>query len=209
MAVEHLDPVRPVREHDGPAVEHAMRTVTRQVAFESGWSEERAGKVAALFDSMASAWTADHAVDERYWPLEDALERGRPTRGRVIELGSGTGLGTELIGPWAGSVLAIDLSWEMLIHAPEALGPRVQADSNQLPLPDASVDCCVLVNMLLFPAEVDRILRQDGTVVWVNTVGERTPIHLSAEEVIEALPGPWTAVASRAGLGTWAVCRRR
>jgi len=35
-----------------------------------------------------------------------------------------------------------------------------------------------------------------------------TPIHLSADAVVEALPGKWHAEASRAGSGTWCVARR-
>jgi len=58
------------------------------------------------------------------------------------------------------------------------------------------------------PAEVDRVLTRCGALVWVNTGGEATPIHLTAEELLEALPGSWDAVASRAGTGTWAVAHR-
>ena len=53
-----------------------------------------------------------------------------------------------------------------------------------------------------------RVLAPDHETVWVNTVGEATPIHLSAEAVVEALPGGWHADASRAGSGTWCVVRR-
>ena len=38
--------------------------------------------------------------------------------------------------------------------------------------------------------------RADGVVVWVNSSGGETPIHLPPEDVIEALPGP---VGGRAG----------
>ncbi|MDZ7734427.1 MAG: hypothetical protein U5R31_16350 [Acidimicrobiia bacterium] len=65
-----------------------------------------------------------------------------------------------------------------------------------------------LQNALLFPAEVDRVLRPGGVVIWVNSRGEHTPIHLPAEEVADVLPGDWDGVASRAGEGTWCVLRR-
>ncbi len=42
--------------HEGD--EHPMRKVTKQVAFDGGWDEERRRKVAELFDSMAADWTA-------------------------------------------------------------------------------------------------------------------------------------------------------
>ena len=66
----------------------------------------------------------------------------------------------------------------------------------------------VLVNMLLFPAEIARVLTQNGQLVWVNTGAERTPIHLMPEEVVEALPGTWAARAGRAGTGLWCVASR-
>ena len=38
-------------------------------------------------------------------------------------------------------------------------------------------------------AEVERVLSRGGAVVWVNSSGEQTPIHLSPEDVRAALPG--------------------
>ena len=73
---------------------------------------------------------------------------------------------------------------------------------------DASVDAVVLINMLLFPGEVDRVLAPGGTVVWINSSGESTPIHLLDEEGAAALPGTWSGVSSRAGIGLWSVLRR-
>ena len=96
----------------------------------------------------------------------------------------------------------------MLGLADPGPGARVRADCCELPVPDASVDAVVLVNMLLFPAEVDRVLAAGGCVVWVNSSGESTPIHLLPEEVAAALPGTWTGVSARAGAGLWAVLRR-
>ena len=66
----------------------------------------------------------------------------------------------------------------------------------------------VLVNMLLFPAEVDRVVGSGGVVVWVNSLAERTPIHLPAADVARALPGRWDGVGSRSGGGAWCVLRR-
>src|SRR5690606_13961517 len=93
-------------------------------------------------------------------------------------------------------VLAVDLAMAMLQRAAEAPGQRVRADCCELPVPDGSVDAVVLVNMLLFPAEVDRVLAPGGCVVWVNSSGESTPIHLRPEEVAAALPGDWAGVAA-------------
>jgi hypothetical protein len=81
----------------------------------------------------------------------------------------------------------------------------VQADGSRLPLADGALGALILVNMFLFPAEVDRVLAPPGVVVWVNSRGPETPIHLTADEVDRALPGSWDGVSSQAGWGTWSV----
>ena len=189
-----------------------MRTLTRKVAFDGEWTSEDAAFVTDLFDSMAAGWTADHDLPDRYAPLVDALARG-PVPGPepdsvCVELGSGTGLGTRHLVGRFGSVVAVDLALDMLRHAPDGTAWRVRADSARLPVADGSVDAVVLVNMLLFPGEVDRVLAPGGVLVWVNTMAEVTPIHLRADEVHDALPGRWDVVHSRAGSGSWAVAAR-
>ena len=52
------------------------------------------------------------------------------------------------------------------------------------------------------------MLKPGGAVVWINTSGTYTPIHLSAEDVLDALPGSWRGVASQHGRGTWCVAVR-
>ena len=218
LDVVHPDPGELVGEGNEA---HPMRQVTRQVAFEpGGWTPERALKVAELFDGLAPEWHT-RLSSERMVSLTDALERGgvddavaavaASARPLVVELGSGTGFGTPQLVERYGRVVAMDLALEMLRHAGTGAGPaapRVQADAARLPLLDGAVAALVLVNMLLFPAEVERIVAPGGVVVWVNSLGERTPIHLPAEDVASALPGRWDGVASRAAGGTWCVLRR-
>ncbi len=211
MTVTELDPVLPVvaPDHLGGA-DSPIRKVTRQVAFEGAWDPERAGKIAALFDGMAAEWDrAERFAPERWAPLHDALDRGDVPDGTVVELGSGTGMGTRvLVERDRRPAAALDISREMLAHAPAELAPRLRGDASRMPFPDASVDVVVMVNALLFPDELDRILASDGRLVWVNTVGEQTPIHLPAADVAAAMPGEWGGVASRAGTGIWAVLHR-
>lgn len=187
-----------------------MRLVTRQVAFDpKGWSPQRAAEVAALFDSLAPEWhTRD--TEGRMAPLEDAVARGGALpAGRWLEVGSGTGLVSSWLAARCQSLICLDLSLEMLRRAAGKPGDRVQADAAHLPLPDHSMDVAVLVNAMLFPAEIDRVLAGGGAVVWVSTSGDRTPIYLSAEDVALALGSGWEGVASEAAWGTWAVLRRR
>ena len=205
--VRHLEPVRAVEAPNPTHEDHPMRVVTNDMAAGAPFGAEQAVAVQSLFDSMAEGWHS-HDVPERLVALEDALERAELPRGVLVELGAGTGIGTRVITRFRRVDAAIDLSAGMLAQAPPGMAPWTRADASRLPLADHSVDVLVLLNMLLFPAEVDRVLAAGGSLVWVNTVGEATPIHLSAEAVVEALPGRWHADASRAGSGTWCVARR-
>jgi len=180
------------------------------VASGEEWTAGNATRMAELFDSMAADWSAKHVDETRAAPVLDALRRGAvPIDGDWLELSSGTGAGTRLLAGVVGSLVATDLAAEMLSHAPGELAPRVHADASTLPFPTASFDAVLMINMLLFPGEVDRVLRPDGVVVWVNTLGDQTPIHLPANEVITALPGEWVGRTARAGTGFWLTARRR
>ena len=183
-----------------------MREVTETVAFDAAWDFSRREKARELFDGMAAEWSS-RATPGREASILDALDRGGLAGDRVIELGSGTGLGTGHLIERFDDVVALDLSMAMLHHQPD-LAPKVQADASVLPFPDDAADLLVLVNMLLFPAEVDRVLRPGGGLLWINTLGHETPIHLSPEAVVDALPGSWTATAGRAGSGLWASVQR-
>jgi len=127
-------------------------------------------------------------------------------------LGAGTGIGTRTLAPVVansgGSLVSVDLALEMLRHSPERAAPMVQADACRLPFPEDGFDALMLVNMLLFPAEIDRVLAPASRLLWINSLGERTPIHLSPADVVMALPGKWTATWARSGMGFWAVVSR-
>ena len=187
--------------------DHPMRAVTQQIAASpAGWDPERAATVRELFDGLAPEWTSRFS-NERLDSVEDALARGGvPTGGACLEVGSGTGLITPILQRHFASVVSLDLSHEMLVRA--ETGTRVEADGARVPLADGSVDAVVLVNAFLFPHEVDRVLKEGGAVVWVSTIGDRTPIYLPADDVLAALPGDWDGRAADAGWGSWLVARR-
>lgn len=214
--ISHLPPVvPPVRDPSNNAGEdHPMRVVTRQVAFEpGGWTPQRRAKVRALFDDLAVEWHTRRRPEHRA-TLDDALSRGlaappRPVRrSTCVEVGSGTGFSSPVLAEHFDMVIAADLSAEMLRRAPVGPAHRVQADASSLPARDSSIDAAVLINALLFPAELDRVVAPEGVVMWVNTAGSGTPIHLPASDVARALPGRWDGVASQAGPGTWCVVWR-
>lgn len=204
---------RYVPPEGGVGPDHPMRNVTRQVAFEGGWSPGRAAKVAGLFDSMAEEWDASHSDAVRTAPIRDALRRGGLNLGgRWLELGAGTGAGTRILAPavvgGGGSLVAIDLALGMLRNSPERVAPLTQADASRLPFGDGAFDGLAMVNMLLFPEEVARVLAPGGSVLWVNTFGDRTPIHLPPEDVAAALPGEWSVTWAHSGNGFWALVSR-
>jgi SAM-dependent methyltransferase len=208
--LEHLprtvpaDPGRPDLADD----RRPIRAVTRQVAFEPGaWSPERAERVAELFDGLASSWHERPAAF-RFEAVDDALARGGPfPAGPALEVGSGTGLVTPRLAARLTPLVSIDLSAGMLAAAPpDAI--RLRADSSTLPIRDRAASVVALVNMFLFPAEVDRVLAPGGVLVWINTLGDATPIHLPATDVAAALPGDWDGLAADAGWGSWATFRR-
>jgi SAM-dependent methyltransferase len=219
MSVEHLPPVVP---EVGEAPEdigtgHPMREVTERVAADpSAWNAELAALVGSFFDERAPDWAATRSG--RSEVLADALDRGlpaltgqtgQPLASTALELGAGTGAGTRVLAERFDHVIAGDLAGEMLARLPAGLGSRVRLDASRLPFPARSVGVVVCVNMLLFAGEVDRVLAERGALVWVNSIGERTPIHLSADAVSDSLGDGYDVVASRCGWGTWAVACRR
>jgi hypothetical protein len=189
--------------------DHPMRKLTRAIALGEPWTVEDARRVAAVFDGLAPEWTERQVDPVKAAVVGDALDRGAPPfDGRWLELGSGTGAGTRILHGRVSEQVSVDLSAGMLAHAPDGLAPKVRADSARLPFPADTFDAILLINMILFPTEVDRVLRAGGAVVWVNTKGDQTPIHLPPADVERALPGDWNGVAARAGTGLWAVLRR-
>ena len=188
---------------------HPMRIATRRAAglADQGWTDELRGEVRELFDSLAGEWHT-RGSPERAAVVADALDRGQVSGAVAVEVGSGIGLYSAMLAERFRTVVAVEISAEMLARAAAGPAHRVLADASVLPMPDGSAEAVVLINAFLFPAEVARVLAPRGAVVWVNSSGEATPIHLTADEVAHALPGDWDGVASRAGLGTWCVLRR-
>ena len=189
--------------------DNPIRRRTRAVALGETWTTDNARRMAELFDSMAADWATRHVDDNKSAPILDALDRGGvPVDGDWLELGSGTGAGTRLLSGVVGSLVVTDLSVEMVRHAPGELAPRVHADASTLPFPTDSFDAVLMINMLLFPHEVDRVLRPSGVIVWVNSLGDQTPIHLPPADVLTALPGEWSGRTARANTGFWLTARR-
>jgi SAM-dependent methyltransferase len=191
--------------------DHPMRIMTRRAAglTDEPWDDQARFEVATYFDALAPEWHT-RTGPARDAVVADALDRGVGDRtGDVcVELGSGIGAYTPALAQRWRRVLATEVSLEMLLRSPRDVGHRVLADGSLLPLRHGTADAVVLVNCFLFPDEVDRVLAPDGVVVWVNSSGGETPIHLPPDDVVQALPGRWEGVHARAGVGIWCALRR-
>ena len=198
---------KPGRPDLGDLAAH-MRALTLEIAMNAGaWTPERTAQMIGFFDSVASGWS-DRDRPERHDALGDALARGGPFPGGVcLEVGAGTGNATGDLQAVFDDVVSIDLSLAMLSLASQK-DRQIQADSSVLPVRMGSVAVVALINMFLFPAEVARVLKPDGVVLWVSTNGDATPIYLSPAEVLEALGPTWHGTTAQAGWGTWLTARR-
>ena len=210
--LESRDPV-PAPEVEDPAVRDALRTLTARLAREpSSWGQLDEQDVRARFDERASDWATRDTPEYRF-PLLDALQRGDvPRGGRCLEIGSGTGIQTPTLLAHFESVVALDLSFEMLRRTPTGRGLPIRADAAHLPVRPGSVAAIVCVNAFLFAPEYLATLAPAGVVVFVSTRAERTPIYLDPEEVLAALSSVDNrvhAVTARAGQGCWTVARAR
>ncbi|CAN5514829.1 hypothetical protein BH23ACT9_BH23ACT9_13410 [soil metagenome] len=189
---------------------HPMRIVTHAAAAEVGaWSGDTPRQVQATFDQLAGEWHTRHTPG-RLAALADALDRGGPlpAHGTWLELGAGDGWASADLAARAPRLVAMDLSARMLAASPDDGVPRMQADAACLPLDDHSLAVAVLINMLLFPTELDRVIAPGGALVWMSSRGPATPIYLAPEQVAAAMPGRWGGVAGQHGTATWAVLRR-
>ena len=125
--------------------------------------------------------------------------------GPCLEVGSGTGLARHA-GRALLAVVAVDLSAEMLRRSPAGRAAR-SGDAARLPFASGSAGSLVLVNMLLFPAESDRVLGRAAR--WSGSTPPVTARPSISRSTTWSRPCPAAGRhASEAGWGTWAVLRR-
>ncbi len=211
MAIDTLPDAagyQPAAAFAGP--DHPIRIITREIALDDRWDASIRERIRSTFDGLAPGWSEDHVNPTKAAPVSDAVERGGLSLGsaRWLELGSGTGAGGKVLGPRVDEYVAFDLSEQMIANDPGDHTCQVRGDASALPFTADSFDSILCINMFLFPQQVDRVLRPGGTLLWVNTMGDQTPIHLPVDDVVASLPGEWTARTARAGTGFWAAVSR-
>jgi ubiquinone/menaquinone biosynthesis C-methylase UbiE len=173
----------------------------------------------AQFDNLAPRWDQMRSGDPLA-SLERALEDVNGSPSRVLDLGTGTGLGAFLVArrfPEA-EVVGVDLAPRMVEEArrktPPELAGRVsfqQADASQLPFPDASFDLVTLANMIPFFDELARVTAPGGWVAFSFSAGPETPIWVPPERLRDELSrrGFTDFADFQAGPGTALLARKR
>ncbi|GHD61828.1 hypothetical protein GCM10010317_056180 [Streptomyces mirabilis] len=106
-------------------------------------------------------------------------------------------------------MISVDLAEQMLRQVAGRSPLRVRADASALPMADAQV---AVTDMLLFPAEIARVLAPDGVLLWINQLGGRGPLYVAADDVTPRCPDSGTPSRPRragaAGLSCATGCDR-
>jgi ABC-2 type transport system ATP-binding protein len=139
--------------------------------------------IATRYDTIV-----DRAIGDRLRPLVRERLEGEKSPGKVVELGCGTGYFTRILASIAKSVVATDISDEMLARAREGLkGYRnvyvQKEDCLATSFADGSFDTAfmaLVINVTDNPmqalCEANRILRPGGVLIIANPDGSRIDI---------------------------------
>jgi SAM-dependent methyltransferase len=178
-------------------------------------------RVGRFFDRLALGWDVRVQADapERLAPLRAALAAmQRPPR-RVLEVGTGTGVGALTIAerfPEA-EVLGIDISTEMIRRAKEKAAERGRsqvryevADVASFDPGQCTFDLVAMLNMPPFFDQVARLVAPGGYVAWASSLGRKTPFYTSEATLRRGFErsGLRTIAAGSAGTGTYYLAER-
>lgn len=214
---------RPVEEVPPPPclrVRAVGKLLSASVAVAPGIWPALRRPVIRFFDSAAGSWDSRTSAGTvaHLEALAVALDRVGRDPERVLDLGCGTGETTLFLAreyPRAG-IRGADISPEMIRRARRKTGldpsARISfrvADASDLPWETGSFDLIAQVNMPVFATEARRVLRGDGCLVVVSSLGEKTPFDTPSGLLDRALrrAGFSEVERGRAGRGTWLVAR--
>ena len=169
-----------------------------------------------FFDRVAPRWDERFANNpDRLVPLAAALDLIPAAPARVLDVGTGTGMGAFMLAQrWPeADVTGIDVAPQMIAQAGDKSGgDRVRflvADVATLD-PGAGYDLVVLLNMHPFFKQVARLLRAGGHVVAVSSRGAATPFYTPPATLARGFErhGLVTVATDTAGPGTYYLARR-
>jgi SAM-dependent methyltransferase len=149
------------------------------------------GAMRRQFDKLAPAWDAMRSAGHLE-SLTAALEAVPAAPRSVLDVGTGTGTAARAIAVhWPDAeVIGVDVADRMIAEARRLLPPELdgrvrfeRADASDLPFPDESFDLAVLSNMIPFFDEIERVLRPGGSVAFVWSVGDQTPIYVPPDRL--------------------------
>ncbi len=166
----------------------------------------------AWYRRLARGYARVVDADAAYFdPLKDILPH-LPPSAVIVEIGAGTGAATGILRdrfPQA-SLLAVDLSAEMLALLPQTDARAVVGDAFALPVRDAIADLALVHNAPFAVEELLRVLRPAGLAVVVLSAAGRLPGHIARRLLIGGLSSAVTiAQERRAGAGmAWVLANR-
>lgn len=180
--------------------------------------ERRRNELASAFGGVADAY----ARSRPSYPVEAVRWMVGTTPRRVLDLGAGTGLLTEVLMADGHRVLAVDPSVEMLAHVAKRLpGAVVAGCAEQVPVRDRVFDAVVVGSAFhwfdqdLAVPEIARVLRPGGVVAvawnlrdesvpWVRRLGRLMGAETHQEDPSAALglSGAFRPV-EREGFRSW------
>ena len=143
------------------------------------------------FDAIAPRWDS-FRMEDSLAPFEAALAEVDPEPSQALDLGTGTGIGAQIIArrfPHV-CVVGVDLADRMLAEArrktPEDLRDRVafeRGDASKLPFADGAFELVTHANMIPFFDELVRVLAPGGQVLFAFSGGASTPIYVPFEKL--------------------------
>lgn len=151
-------------------------------------------QVREAYATSARGWATGPATV--YRRLAEALVASSPkplTGGRVLDLGTGTGVASEVLQAHGAEPIGLDLAEEMLLHQQASRPPGVAGDARSLPFRDGCFDAVVAAFSLnhvpdlgLAVGECERVLRAGG-VLLASTfpTGHDHPAKAAVESVLE------------------------
>lgn len=144
----------------------------------------------------------------RFDVLACALVPDRSRAGACVEIVSGPGRLTGVLGEIFGPVLTLDISDQIPAQAQADLDSPIRAVATALPIATGSMAAAVCIDVVPCPPELRRVLRPGGVLVWVNRSGAESSPSADISPLTDALGAGWSAVDFQTRWGRWTVLRR-